>query len=174
MANGGGVDGLKRFDVDFYDSSDAKRDSSIQIIIRQNSLENAIEMAIKKAYDFQKNYIEFYHKNLFLGSINFATSEQFRKGKDYDKFMSNDKYENGGVVGQEVVIDYQGDEKRGYIKEVTDSGDYIVNTDDGRTVFAQKDIDLISLGGMHKFAPKLNKKRFGFFDHGGSMSDQGM
>jgi hypothetical protein len=232
MANGGGVDGLKRFDVDFYDSSDANRDSSIEIIIRQNSLENAIEMAIKKAYDFQKNYIEFYHKNLFLGSVNFATSEQFRKGKDYDKFMSNDKYakggaiqigswvqekkgnargqvyemegefvklqdkygnksdklfrisdfkkssrpryERGGVVGQEVVIDYQGDEKRGYIKEVTDSGDYIVNTDDGRTVFAQKDIDLISLGGMHKFAPKPKQKRFGFFDHGGSMSDQGM
>ena len=232
MANGGGVDGLKRFDVDFYDSSDANRDSSIEIIIRQNSLENAIEMAIKKAYDFQKNYIEFYHKNLFLGSVNFATSEQFRKGKDYDKFMSNDKYakggaiqigswvqekkgnargqvyemegefvklqdkygnksdklfrisdfkkssrpryEQGGVVGQEVVIDYQGEEKSGYIKEVTDSGDYIVNTDDGRTVFAQKDIDLISLGGMHKFAPKPKQKRFGFFDHGGSMSDQGM
>lgn len=105
-ANGGGVDGLKRFDVDFYDSSDANRDTSVEIIIRQNSLENAIEMAIKKAYDLQKNYIEFYYKNLFLGSINFATSKYFREGKDYDKFMSDNKYANGGEVEKSSGLNY--------------------------------------------------------------------
>jgi hypothetical protein len=88
-----------------------------------------------------------------------------------DMVEAYSKYKTGGVIGQNIVIDYQGDEKRGYIKEITDDGDYIVNTDDGRTVLAQKELDIISFGGTHKFAPQA-KKRFGFFKDGGSIEQE--
>jgi hypothetical protein len=96
------VDNKKRYDVDFYDSSDLKRDTNVEIIIRSNTLENAIEDAIKKAYEIKKNYIEFYHKGMFLGSIDFAISKEFRKGKYYRDFLSN-KFANGGGVGYEPI-----------------------------------------------------------------------
>jgi hypothetical protein len=83
------------------------------------------------------------------------------------------KFENGGVVGQEITFDFQGEDKQGVIKEITDSGDYIVMTPDGRTLLAERDIDVISLGKMSKDMPR-EKKRFGFFETGGSMYDQGM
>jgi hypothetical protein len=100
FANGGGVesDNFKRFDVDFYDSSNANLNTSIELIIRQNSLKNAIKDAVKKAYELKKNYIEFYHRGFFLGSVNFAKSNDFIKGKFYKKFMSNDLYSDGGGV----------------------------------------------------------------------------
>jgi hypothetical protein len=99
-ADGGGVesDNFKRFDVDFYDSSNANLNTSIELIIRQNSLKNAIKDAVKKAYELKKNYIEFYHRGFFLGSVNFAKSNDFIKGKFYKKFMSNDLYSDGGGV----------------------------------------------------------------------------
>lgn len=83
------------------------------------------------------------------------------------------KFENGGVVGQEITFDFQGEDKQGVIKEITDSGDYIVMTPDGRTLLAERDIDVISLGKMSKDMPR-EKKHFGFFETGGSMYDQGM
>jgi len=95
FAEGGGVDNKKRFLVDFYDSSDTNRDTSIEISIRENTLEDAIEEAIKKANEFQKNYIEFYYRNMFLGSINFALSKEFRQGKGYNDFVNN-RFNNGG------------------------------------------------------------------------------
>ena len=98
---GGGVDNKKRFLVDFYDSSDTNRDTSIEISIRANTLEDAIEDAIKKANEFQKNYIEFYHRNMFLGSINFAVSKEFREGKGYNDFVNN-RFDNGGGVDGEL------------------------------------------------------------------------
>lgn len=80
------------------------------------------------------------------------------------------KFEDGGVVGQEIVIDYQGDEYNGVIKDITNAGDYIVLTDNGRSVLAQRDMDVISLGGMAK-APMMEekKKRFGLFGEGGGV-----
>jgi hypothetical protein len=80
-------------------------------------------------------------------------------------------YANGGVVGQEIVFDDNGDENTGVIKEIHDiTGDYIVNTDDGRTILVQLDRDVISLGGMRKAVPmEAKKKRFGFFKDGGSI-----
>jgi len=104
FAKGGGVDdNFKRFDVDFYDSSDVNRDTSVELIIRQDSLKNAIKDAIKKAYELKKNYIEFYHRGFFLGSIDFAKSNDFIEGKFYKKFMSNDLYSDGGGVDGEFV-----------------------------------------------------------------------
>jgi hypothetical protein len=80
------------------------------------------------------------------------------------------KFEDGGIVGQEIVFDYQGDEKTGVIKEISNSGDYIVSTEDGRMLLAQRDRDVISLGGMRKAMPmEAPRKRFGFFGDGGGV-----
>jgi hypothetical protein len=82
--------------------------------------------------------------------------------------------EDGGVVGQEIVIDYQGDEYNGVIDEVTEDGDYVVITDNGRRVLAQKDMDVISFGALKKKAVNFEKpKRFGFFNKGGKMKEGG-
>ena len=97
-ADGGGVDGFKRFDVDFYDDISTNIKTSVELIIRADSLNNAIEDAIKKAYELKKNYIEFYHRGFFLGSINFANSNDFKEGKFYNKFISDDLYADGGGV----------------------------------------------------------------------------
>ena len=97
-ADGGGVDGFKRFDVDFYDDISTNINTSVELIIRADSLNNAIEDAIKKAYELKKNYIEFYHRGFFLGSINFANSNDFKEGKFYNKFISDDLYADGGGV----------------------------------------------------------------------------
>jgi hypothetical protein len=85
------------------------------------------------------------------------------------------KFENGGIVGQEIVFDDNGDENTGVIKDIHDTtGDYIVNTDDGRTILVQLDRDVISLGGMRKVVPmEAPRKRFGFFAKGG-MAEHGL
>jgi hypothetical protein len=89
------------------------------------------------------------------------------------KMSSRPRYEQGGVVGQEITFDFQGEEKQGVISQITDRGDYIVTTADGRTLLAERDMDVIALGGMQK-SPLMQKKRFGFFETGGSMYDQDM
>jgi len=83
------------------------------------------------------------------------------------------RLEKGGVVGQEIVIDYQGDEYKGVIAQITDEGDYIVDIENGRTVLAQKDMDVISLGTMKKKSmPSERKKRFGLFEDGGNIQEE--
>ena len=89
--------------------------------------------------------------------------------REIEPTYKSNKFEDGGVVGQEIVFDYQGEEKTGVIKDVHNSGDYIVSTDDGRTLLAQRDRDVISLGKMREKSPMMEakKKRFGFFGKGG-------
>lgn len=78
------------------------------------------------------------------------------------------KYEEGGVIGQEIVFDDNGEENTGVIKSITDMGDYVVASDDGRTVLASKELDVIRLGGMR--AQPKSRLRFGLFENGGSTS----
>lgn len=79
------------------------------------------------------------------------------------------KMEEGGVIGQEIVFDDNGEENTGVIKDVHEiTGNYIVLTNDGRTVLADKELDVISLGKM-RMAPEP-KKRFSFFENGGELS----
>jgi hypothetical protein len=79
----------------------------------------------------------------------------------------------GGVVGQEITFDDSGETNSGVIQEITDSGDYIVYTQDERTVLADKELDVISFGKMTK-KPKVEveeeKGFFSFFDEGGDTS----
>jgi hypothetical protein len=89
--------------------------------------------------------------------------------------ISKSEYATGGnitdgVVGQEILFDYMGEEKTGVIREVTNAGDYVVNTDDNRTVLAQVDRDVLELRGMRKkAAPETPRKLFGFFEDGGNV-----
>lgn len=85
---------------------------------------------------------------------------------------NNKFYANGGVVGQEIEFDFQGEDKKGVIKEITDMGDYIVITNDGRTLLAEER-DIIKLGDMQKIAPEApSKKRFGLFEAGGDLGGE--
>jgi hypothetical protein len=96
--------------------------------------------------------------------------KRYNKSESYEIPMSKRKrkYANGGVVGQEIVIDNQGEEVEGVIVDIHNSGDYIVRLEDGRSVLAQRDRDIISFGDMAK-APIVEapRKRFGFFKDGG-------
>jgi hypothetical protein len=74
-----------------------------------------------------------------------------------------------GVIGQEIVFDDNGEENTGVIKDIHETtGNYIVLADDGRTVLADKELDVISLGKM-RAKPAEAKKRFGFFEDGGNL-----
>lgn len=89
----------------------------------------------------------------------------------YDLALREDKFADGGVIGQEIVFDDNGEENSGVIKDITNLGDYVVKADDGRTLLAQRDLDVISLGAMRQQGVEQRKKRFGFFDEGGNISD---
>jgi hypothetical protein len=100
--------------------------------------------------------------------------KRYNKSESYEVPMANRKrkYANGGVVGQEIVIDNQGEEVEGVIVDIHNSGDYIVRLEDGRSVLAQRDRDIISFGDMAK-APMAEapRKRFGFFGDGGGVEN---
>ena len=129
-----------------------------------------IDLLVKKPYGNEEMEIA-----KFKGTgdaIISASALNENSPSNYEYSVRNSKkYANGGVVGQEIVFDYQGEEKTGVIKEIHENtGDYIVNTDDGRTILAQRDRDVISLGGMRKAVPmEAKKKRFGFFEGGGGV-----
>lgn len=81
--------------------------------------------------------------------------------------------QDGGVIGQEIVFDDNGEQNKGVIKDIHEiTGNYIVSTDDGRTVLADKERDVISLGAIRKQAEA--KKRFSFFEHGGNLDSMSL
>jgi hypothetical protein len=87
------------------------------------------------------------------------------------KILKDDKMENGGVIGQEIVFDDSGEQNTGVIKDIHEiTGNYVVLTDDGRTVLADKELDVISLGKM-RTKPEA-KKRFSFFEDGGNVAKE--
>ena len=94
------------------------------------------------------------------------------KRESYEIPMGNRKrkYEDGGQIGQEIVFDDNGEENTGVIKDITNLGDYVVKSDDGRTLLAQRDLDVISLGAMRSASTEAPRKRFGFFEDGGGVS----
>ena len=88
------------------------------------------------------------------------------------KILKDDKMENGGVIGQEIVFDDNGERNTGVIKDIHEiTGNYVVLTDDGRTVLADKELDVISLGKMRAKSAEA-KKRFGFFEDGGNVAKE--
>jgi hypothetical protein len=83
------------------------------------------------------------------------------------------KFADGGVVGQEIVFDDSGETNTGVIRQITDAGDYVVATDDDRTVLAQKHLDVISLGKMRRKVKEVEEKKglFSFFENGGGVGE---
>ena len=118
LADGGNIDKNIRFDVDFYDDNNTRKETSVELILRGSSLDNVIKDAIKKAYELKKNYIEFYNRNSFLGSINLAISSDFREGRDYRE--GNIKLADGGSLGEVKV------------------GDFFINTTNGEKFYIEK------------------------------------
>jgi hypothetical protein len=96
------------------------------------------------------------------------------KSEPYEKPMSKRKrkYEDGGQIGQEIVFDDSGEENTGVIKDITNLGDYVVKADDGRTLLAQRELDVISLGAMRSASTEAPRKRFGFFEDGGQIGQE--
>ena len=77
-------DTKKRFDVDFY-KSNGDRETSHEEIIRGDKFSDVISQATKDAKSKGMNYVEFYHRNLFIGSIDKKSNYTFKKGRDSQK-----------------------------------------------------------------------------------------
>jgi hypothetical protein len=115
-------------------------------------------------FEFDKSNVNEVKKRDFKKELNNAINK-------YE--MGGEIYKRGGVVGQEIVFDDGGEENTGVIQEVNEiTGDYVVDTDDGRTVLAQHDIDVISLGEMRKKPRDASRKKlFGLFEDGGNVDE---
>jgi antirestriction protein len=118
------------------------------------------------------------HKYARGGNVNTGRSwhldrARHNKRESYEKPLANRKrkYEDGGQIGQEIVFDDNGEENTGVIKDVTNLGDYVVKSDDGRTLLAQRNLDVISLGAMRSASTEAPRKRFGFFENGGIIAE---
>jgi hypothetical protein len=110
------------------------------------------------------------------GNVNTGRSWRLDRAK-YNKSESYEtpyasrkrKFEDGGQIGQEIIFDDNGEENTGVIKDITNMGDYVVKADDGRTLLAQRELDVISLGAMRSASTEAPRKRFGFFKDGGGV-----
>jgi len=96
---------------------------------------------------------------------------KYNKSESYETPYASRKrkFEDGGQIGQEIVFDDNGEENSGVIKDITNLGDYVVKADDGRTLLAQRELDVISLGAMRLASTEAPRKRFGFFKDGGGV-----
>jgi len=77
-------DTKKRFDVDFY-KGNGDRQTSHEEIIRGDKFSDVVSQATKVAKSKGMNYVEFYHKDSFIGSIDKRNGYQFKKGRNYQK-----------------------------------------------------------------------------------------
>ena len=77
-------DTKKRFDVDFYKNI-GDRPTSHEEIIRGDKFSDVISQATKVAKSKGMNYVEFYYKDAFIGSIDKKSNYTFKKGRNSDK-----------------------------------------------------------------------------------------
>jgi len=135
-----------------------------------SGLDNAKDLAYDIAGDYYKQYAR--GGNVNTGRSWHLDRVRHNKRESYEKPLTNrkHKYDDGGQIGQEIVFDDNGEENTGVIKDITNLGDYVVKSDDGRTLLAQRDLDVISLGAMRSASTEAPRKRFGFFEDGGSVS----
>ena len=134
-------------------------------------------------FDIFENYEETNRYNLSGyargGNVNTGRAwrldrAKYNKSERYETPYSErkSKFEDGGQIGQEIVFDDSGEENTGVIKDITNAGDYIVKADDGRTLLAQRQLDVISLGAMRSASNEAPRKRFGFFEDGGQIGQE--
>lgn len=77
-------DTKKRFDVDFY-KGDGDRQTSHEEIIRGDKFSDVVSQATKVAKSKGMNYVEFYHRDAFIGSIDKRSGYKFKKGRNSEK-----------------------------------------------------------------------------------------
>lgn len=77
-------DTKKRFDVDFY-KGNGDRQTSHEEIIRGDKFSDIVSQATKIAKSKGMNYIEFYYKDAFIGSIDKRNNYTFKKGRNSEK-----------------------------------------------------------------------------------------
>jgi hypothetical protein len=162
MAKGGSLDDLQ---IDQISRLTGVRSNAIREWVSENNLSsNDVSNIMMGLGRKQIKPIDF--STAIVGKPNNKYSKQIIM---FAKSNSGYKMAEGGVIGQEIVFDDNGEQNTGVIKDIHENtGDYIVLTDDGRTVLAQKELDVISLGKMRTKAEP--KKRFSFFKDGGELS----
>lgn len=77
-------DTKKRFEVDFYKNS-ITSGTSHEEIIRGDKFSDVISQATKVAKSKGMNYVEFYYKDAFIGSISNKNNYTFKKGRNSEK-----------------------------------------------------------------------------------------
>jgi hypothetical protein len=77
-------DTKKRFDVYFY-KANGDRQTSQEEIIRGDKFSDIVSQATKVAKLKGMNYVEFYYKDSFIGSIDKSNGYEFKKGRDSEK-----------------------------------------------------------------------------------------
>lgn len=143
-----------------------KKGDKIYIYIKGMPIENAEDKRLAKKYPH-------WFKDELIRTIPAENEDDlFYIFENYEEEnrINLSGYARGGQIGQEIVFDDNGEENTGVIKDITNLGDYVVKADDGRTLLAQRDLDVISLGAMRSASTEAPRKRFGFFEDGGSVS----
>jgi hypothetical protein len=77
-------DTKKRFDVDFYKGIGDSQ-TSHEEIIRGGKFSDVVSQATEVAKSKGMNYVEFYHKDAFIGSIDKRGEYKFKKGRNFKK-----------------------------------------------------------------------------------------
>jgi hypothetical protein len=151
------LDKIKKVSVDAYRYGQEKVGQANQFLER-NDVKGKIKRGARKVADKTKQGANWL-RNKWLEA-------DFGDGKGRAKLFAD-----GGVVGQEIVFDDSGETNTGVIRQITDAGDYIVATDDDRTVLAQRELDVISLGKMRKKVKEVEEEKgfFSFFKNGGKV-----
>jgi hypothetical protein len=126
-------DTKKRFDVDFY-KGDGDRQTSHEEIIRGDKFSDVVSQATKVAKSKGMNYVEFYYKDAFIGSIDKRSGYQFKKGRNSEKsplsvneshFKVGDKVEmsHGGVGVIKSLDKEHGEDDEKYYNVELPNGD---------------------------------------------------
>jgi hypothetical protein len=151
------LDKIKKVSVDAYRYGQEKVGQANQFLER-NDVKGKIKRGARKVADKTKQGANWL-RNKWLEA-------DFGDGKGRAKLFAD-----GGVVGQEIVFDDSGETNTGVIRQITDAGDYIVATDDDRTVLAQRELDVISLGKMRRKVKEVAEEKgfFSFFENGGGV-----
>jgi hypothetical protein len=153
------LDKIKKVSVDTYRYGQEKVGQA-NAFLERNDVKGKIKRGARNVADRTKQGATWL-RNKWLEA-------DFGDGKGRAKFFAD-----GGEVGQEIVFDDNGETNTGVIREITDAGDYVVATDDDRTVLAQKELDVISFGKMRRKVKEVEEKKglFSFFENGGELYD---
>jgi len=119
-------DTKKRFDVDFY-KGNGDRQTSHEEIIRGDKFSDIVSQATKVAKSKGMNYVEFYYKDSFIGSIDKRNGYKLKKGRDSEKSplsINEAKYDIGMArKGNGITVYNRAEEEKGDYKNIAHISD---------------------------------------------------